>query len=412
MAVAAALAAAPSPAASHPAPQAPVVHAVLFHSPTCPHCHEVINQVLPPLRERYAERLVIVGVDVTTPNGGYLYEAAVEYYGLAPDRLGVPLLVIGDVTLLGSLEIPERLPGLIEEGLATGGTPWPSLPPLRDALAAQGLIPQASPRDSAPGDAAPPAADSPAPDAAAPVPDSTAPASAPARPAPEADTPGTRDSTPAPPPEPDQAAPPLTPGQGVVDTSLTPESTQAPAVGPLGRFLQDPVGNGIAVVVLALLLAVLVMAALSMRPAGPPLTPLPGWIVPALAVLGLGIAAYLSVVEVTGAQAVCGPVGDCNTVQQSAYARLFGVVPVGILGALGYVAILTTWSLATFGAERLREHARLATWTMAFVGTAFSAYLTFLEPFVIGATCAWCISSALIMAALLVSATHAVRQAR
>ena len=33
--------------------------------------------------------------------------------------------------------------------------------------------------------------------------------------------------------------------------------------------------------------------------------------------------------------------------------------------------------------------------------TAFSAYLTFLEPFVIGATCMWCIGSALAMLGLL-----------
>jgi uncharacterized membrane protein len=31
----------------------------------------------------------------------------------------------------------------------------------------------------------------------------------------------------------------------------------------------------------------------------------------------------------------------------------------------------------------------------------FSIYLTFLEPFVIGATCAWCLTSALIMTLLL-----------
>jgi len=39
---------------------------------------------------------------------------------------------------------------------------------------------------------------------------------------------------------------------------------------------------------------------------------------------------------------------------------------------------------------------------MTLAGTLFSAYLTFLEPFVIGATCAWCITSAVIMAVLMV----------
>jgi len=42
---------------------------------------------------------------------------------------------------------------------------------------------------------------------------------------------------------------------------------------------------------------------------------------------------------------------------------------------------------------------------MALVGTALSMYLTVLEPFVIGATCAWCLSSAVIVTLILVAAT-------
>jgi uncharacterized membrane protein len=34
-------------------------------------------------------------------------------------------------------------------------------------------------------------------------------------------------------------------------------------------------------------------------------------------------------------------------------------------------------------------------------GVLFSIYLTFLEPFVIGATCAWCLASAVTMTALM-----------
>ena len=37
---------------------------------------------------------------------------------------------------------------------------------------------------------------------------------------------------------------------------------------------------------------------------------------------------------------------------------------------------------------------------MAAFGVLFSVYLTFLEPFVIGATCAWCLTSAILMTAL------------
>ena len=36
-------------------------------------------------------------------------------------------------------------------------------------------------------------------------------------------------------------------------------------------------------------------------------------------------------------------------------------------------------------------------WGMALFGVIFSIYLTFLEPFVIGATCMWCITSAIVI---------------
>ncbi|RPH60653.1 MAG: hypothetical protein EHM81_05800, partial [Chloroflexi bacterium] len=37
---------------------------------------------------------------------------------------------------------------------------------------------------------------------------------------------------------------------------------------------------------------------------------------------------------------------------------------------------------------------------MTSFGLTFSVYLTFLEPFVIGATCAWCLTSAIVITAL------------
>jgi uncharacterized membrane protein len=45
---------------------------------------------------------------------------------------------------------------------------------------------------------------------------------------------------------------------------------------------------------------------------------------------------------------------------------------------------------------------------MALIGTLFSAYLTYLEVFVIGAICQWCVASAAIMAAALACAAFRV----
>ena len=118
------------------------------------------------------------------------------------------------------------------------------------------------------------------------------------------------------------------------------------------------------------------------------------WAVPLLSLIGLGVAGYMAYVETQQVQAVCGPVGDCNSVQQSEYARLFGLIPIGVVGVLGYLAILAAWAIYRLSPGRIAQWAGLTLWLMTAGGVLFSIYLTFLEPFVIGATCAWCLSSA------------------
>ena len=388
------------PAPSPVGAQEGVVHAIFFYSPTCPHCHDVMDRDLPPLREKHGDRLRIIAVDVSSRGGQDMYQATVEHLRIPQSRLGVPTMVVGTEVLVGSMEIPQRFPGIIERGLASGGIDWPPVEAVRQALTAQGILqPRPSPLLPQTGDAAAPA---PRPDTQAPAPgsgDTAAPASpggtAPAEPSdPSAGTGSEAPSEPG-------AAPALG-----FELSLAPDT--AIAFTPPTRmdlFLRDPLGNGIAVATLILLLAALVWSARAMLSHGGWTPSFPGWVFPALAVLGMGIAAYMSFVEVTGAEAVCGPVGDCNAVQQSPYAILFGVLPVGVLGLIGYVALLTAWGAATWGPPALKPGAWTAAWGMAWIGTAFSAYLTFLEPFVIGATCAWCISSALVIVLMLAEAT-------
>lgn len=118
---------------------------------------------------------------------------------------------------------------------------------------------------------------------------------------------------------------------------------------------------------------------------------------PILSLIGLGVAGYLGYVETQAVTAVCGPIGDCNTVQSSPYATLFGVLPIGVLGVIGYVAILGLWFWKQVRNDWLAERASLAIFGMAVFGTIFSLYLTYLEPFVIKAVCAWCLSSAVII---------------
>ena len=111
----------------------------------------------------------------------------------------------------------------------------------------------------------------------------------------------------------------------------------------------------------------------------------------ALAVVGIGIAGYLTYVHYSGIEPVC-TTGGCAKVQGSDYAYLAGV-PVAPIGLFGYLSILA--SLAIPG-----ETGRAATALLALVGFGYSAYLTYLELWVIDAICQWCVASAIVMTAI------------
>jgi len=113
----------------------------------------------------------------------------------------------------------------------------------------------------------------------------------------------------------------------------------------------------------------------------------------ALAVIGLGVASYLTYVHYAGIKPACTAGESCAKVQTSVYSKLAGV-PVALIGLIGYIAIIGSL-LAPEG-----ENARLATMAFALVGFGFSAYLTYRELFSIHAICEWCASSAVIMSVL------------
>jgi uncharacterized membrane protein len=117
----------------------------------------------------------------------------------------------------------------------------------------------------------------------------------------------------------------------------------------------------------------------------------------ALAVAGLGVcvAGYLTYVHYAGLEPFCAGGGHgCERVQSSSYAKLGGI-PVAVLGLGGYLAIAA--ALLAPG-----ERARLAAAGLAVVGAGFSAYLTYLELFVIDAICQWCVASAVLLTLLAV----------
>lgn len=120
----------------------------------------------------------------------------------------------------------------------------------------------------------------------------------------------------------------------------------------------------------------------------------PDWIVAGLAAVGLVIALYLAWTKWSGsAAAFCTAGSGCDIVQASRYSLFLGV-PVGVWGALLYAVL---GGLAIAG---LTEARWMAAFLVSVAGLSFSAYLTYIELFVLRAVCFYCVLSALITLAL------------
>ena len=117
----------------------------------------------------------------------------------------------------------------------------------------------------------------------------------------------------------------------------------------------------------------------------------------ALAVVGLGIASYLTYIHYEGIDPACGLGANCIKVQTSEWSKLAGV-PVALLGLIGYAVILA--SLFVPGETGLMVSA-----LVALTGFGFSAYLTYRELFSIHAICEWCVASAVVMTLLAIVTT-------
>ncbi len=332
----------------------PVVQAVMFFSPTCGHCEIVINEHLPVIFEQYGGEPVVLFDDTIPPE-------EVAFYQMTNGTLEI-LLVDASIEIAAIMfgEDSERLgidragvPRLDVEDIYFVGSE--QIPAELPGIIEEGLTNGGIPWPDVPGlDAA-----------LATIPGSSG-----------VEQPAT--------------------GEAADDSSEALLAAENESVGDkIGR---DPLGNGLSILVLAGLLASLVLVPVLVRRGS--LHSGPTWVIPVLAVIGLGVSLYLGSVETSGVEAVCGPVGDCNAVQQSSYASIFGI-PIGVLGSIAYIGLIFGWIVTRVSKGRTADIAAFLIALTAFGGTAFSAYLTFLEPFVIGATCMWCLTSALAIVGLL-----------
>jgi uncharacterized membrane protein len=126
-----------------------------------------------------------------------------------------------------------------------------------------------------------------------------------------------------------------------------------------------------------------------------------------LSLAGIGASGYLTYARWFDKSVACAGFHSCNAVAESSYSHM-GLIPVAFLGLLGYVAILAVAAFWLRVGDRWGDWPLLLIWGMALGGAAYSAYLTYLELFVIDAVCIWCVAQAVIMLGILLISTAGV----
>jgi uncharacterized membrane protein len=119
------------------------------------------------------------------------------------------------------------------------------------------------------------------------------------------------------------------------------------------------------------------------------------WVSMILAVIGILDSVYLLIYKITNNYAMCLGSGDCSTVNASRYSTIYGI-PVSLLGILAYLAILI-FLILEFRNLFSSDNSNLLVFGISLVGVLFSAYLTYIEFYVIHAVCPFCIVSAIVI---------------
>ena len=116
-----------------------------------------------------------------------------------------------------------------------------------------------------------------------------------------------------------------------------------------------------------------------------------------IALIGLADSIYLMIHHYTGEKVPCSVVEGCEQVLSSSYAEIAGI-PLAIFGAAAYFVAFSLAILAAYGNR--------SAWTLfgmqVIVMAAFTAWLVYLQAFVIEAFCQFCLVSAATTLTLLV----------
>jgi len=116
-----------------------------------------------------------------------------------------------------------------------------------------------------------------------------------------------------------------------------------------------------------------------------------------VALVGLADSVYLTVHHLTAEPVPCSLISGCETVLTSSYAEIAGV-PLAAFGAVAYFVAFSLAILAAFG-NRLMW---MAFGAQVVLMAAVTAWLLYLQAFVIGAFCQFCLLSAITTFTMLV----------
>ena len=130
-----------------------------------------------------------------------------------------------------------------------------------------------------------------------------------------------------------------------------------------------------------------------------------------MSLLGLLVSAYLYLYKIGRIGTLACGSGGCETVQTSVWSRFLGV-EVALIGLIGYAVLLAVALVALRTDQVERRPPALLLTALAAGGVLFTAYLTYLELFVIHAICRWCVGSAVIIVTVLVLGLLELRRLR
>lgn len=123
-------------------------------------------------------------------------------------------------------------------------------------------------------------------------------------------------------------------------------------------------------------------------------------IIIALSVLGLLVSIYMTIYKITSNDNMCVGSKDCSVVNASRYSEVNGI-PVGLIGVVGYVAILGLLWLEDKN-EFFKENGSMILFGVTLIGFFFTLWLVYVEVALLKAYCPFCITSQVSMTVIFI----------